>query len=115
MGRRYIPERGDIVWLEFTPQSGHEQAGRRPALVVSPKDYNRKVGLALFCPITSSVKGYPFEVPVPEGDRIKGVVLSDQIKSLDWRSRNATMISRAPSDVVDEVMAKIGTLLGTSC
>ena len=114
MARRYIPERGDIVWLEFTPPAGHEQAGRRPALVVSPKDYNRKVGLALFCPVTSTVKGYPFEVAIPEGNDIRGVILSDQIKSLDWRSRNAALISRAPAGVVEEVMAKIDTLLGDS-
>jgi len=80
--RRYVPRRGDIVWLSFTPQAGHEQAGRRPALVLSPSAYNRKVGLALFCPVTSRVKGYPFEVTVPKGLSVAGVVLADQVKSL---------------------------------
>jgi len=84
----YVPERGEIVWLEFDPQAGHEQAGRRPALVISPKDYNAKVGLALVCPITSKIKGYPFEVVLPPG-LITGAVLSDQVSSLDWRVRNA--------------------------
>lgn len=82
MARRYVPSRGDVVWLSFSPQAGHEQAGRRPALVVSPASYNRKVGLALLCPITSQVKGYPFEVSLPAGLEVSGVVLSDQIKVL---------------------------------
>ena len=112
MARRYIPDRGDLVWLQFTPQAGHEQAGRRPALVVSPKAYNRKVGLALFCPITSRVKGYPFEVVLPETFKVAGAVLSDQIKSLDWRTRNAERLARAPKEVVAEVLAKILTLVG---
>ena len=86
MPRRYVPRRGDIVWLSFTPQAGHEQAGRRPALVLSPSAYNRKVGLALFCPVTSRVKGYPFEVTVPKGLSVAGVVLADQVKSLDWQA-----------------------------
>ncbi|MCU0638849.1 MAG: endoribonuclease MazF [Candidatus Krumholzibacteria bacterium] len=111
MSRRYVPERGDIVWLQFTPQAGHEQTGHRPALVVSPGAYNRKVGLALFCPITSSIKGYPFEVPLPEGHEISGAILSDQVKSLDWRVRKAKLISRAPESVLDEVFARIQTLL----
>ncbi len=109
--RRYIPERGDIVWLQFNPQAGHEQAGIRPALVVSPKVYNRKVGLGLFCPITSHVKGYPFEVLLPEGLKARGAVLSDQIKSLDWRVRRAQRFAKAPSEVIDEVLAKILTLV----
>ena len=111
MPRRYVPERGDIVWLQFTPQAGHEQSGRRPALVVSPKPYNQKVGLALFCPITSSIKGYPFEVIFPAGHEISGAILSDQVKSLDWRVRNAKLISRAPDNVMEDVLAKILTLL----
>jgi mRNA interferase MazF len=111
MPRKYVPERGDIVWLQFNPQAGHEQSGRRPALVVSPKSYNQKVGLALFCPITAHVKGYPFEVVFPEDHKVSGVVLSDQIKSLDWRVRNAKRLTRAPKDVIDEVLAKILTLL----
>jgi mRNA interferase MazF len=79
----YVPDRGDLVWLEFTPQAGSEQRGRRPALVLSPKTYNGKVGLALFCPVTSKIKGYPFEVKLPDGSEVSGVVLSDQLKSLD--------------------------------
>jgi len=109
--QRYVPDRGDLVWLSFTPQAGHEQAGHRPALVVSRKSYNGKVGLALLCPITSAVKGYPFEVALPPGGRIGGVVLADQIKSLDWRARKVKLEGRAPNDVVDEVMAKVQVLL----
>jgi len=112
MVRRYIPERGDIVWLEFSPQAGYEQAGHRPALVVSPRAYNEKVGLALFCPITSNVKGYPFEVVLPEKHEVSGAILSDQIKSLDWRIRKAKQIACAPQNVLEEVLAKILTLLG---
>jgi len=110
--QNYIPERGDIVWLEFNPQAGHEQAGHRPALVVSPKAYNEKVGLALFCPITSSVKGYPFEVVLPEKHEVSGAILSDQIKSLDWRVRKAKLLVSVPKDVLEEVLAKILSLLG---
>jgi len=86
--KSYIPNKGDIVWLEFDPRLGHEQKGKRPALVLSPLAYNEKVGLALFCPITSHEKGYPFEVKI-SGKAINGVVLSDQVKSFDWRSRKA--------------------------
>lgn len=106
----YVPEKGDIVWLQFSPQSGHEQTGRRPALVISPREYNRRVGLALFCPITSKVKGYPFEVPVNEQD-IKGVILSDQVKSLDWQARQARRATRVSEDVLAEVSAKLHTLI----
>ena len=111
MHRRYVPERGDIVWLEFNPQTGHEQAENRPALVVSPRAYNRKVGLALFCPITSQVKGYPFEVIIPQGLKVSGAILADQVKSLDWRVRKARRLIRAPSSVLEEVLAKILVLL----
>jgi mRNA interferase MazF len=103
----YIPDRGDLVWLEFTPQTGSEQAGRRPALVISPKAYNGKVGLALFCPVTSRVKGYPFEVALPEGCGVIGVVLADQLKSLDWRARKAKLIERASSDVLAMVTSRV--------
>lgn len=112
MPHRYVPDRGDIVWLEFNPQAGHEQSGHRPALVVSPKAYNQKVGLALFCPITSNVKGYPFEVLLPKEYRVSGAILSDQIKSLDWRVRKAERIATAHRDVIEEVLAKILTLVG---
>jgi len=108
---KYIPQRGDIVWISLTPQAGHEQAGRRPALVLSPGAYNGKVGLAILCPITSQVKGYPFEVPVPAGLPIGGVVLADQVKSLDWRARKAERICALPARVVAELLQKLGTLL----
>ena len=111
MPRRYLPERGDLVWLQFTPQAGHEQAGRRPALVISPKAYNSKVGLALFCPITNQIKGYPFEVLLPDGLKVAGAILSDQIKSLDWRARKARHIGRVPQRTIDEVLAKIALLV----
>ena len=107
----YVPARGDLVWLEFDPQIGHEQAGRRPALVVSHTAYNKKVGLALLCPVTSQSKGYPFEVPLPPGLPISGVVLSDQIKSLDWRARRASRIGAAPSAVLEHVLARINALV----
>lgn len=108
---RYTPDRGDIVWLHFDPRFGHEQAGRRPALVISPRAYNRKVGLALFCPITSNVKGYPFEVEIPKGSKAAGAVLCDQIKSLDWRVRRAERLCPAPAGVIDEATAKILALV----
>ena len=111
MARAYVPERGDIVWLQFDPQAGHEQAGHRPALVVSPRAYNRKVGLALFCPITSKAKGYPFEVPLPKGGIARGAILSDQLKSLDWKARKATQFDCAPEVVVEEVTARILALV----
>ena len=111
MGAR-VPDRGDVVWLTFTPQAGHEQAGRRPALVLSPRSYNGKVGLALVCPVTSQVKGYPFEVPLPAGLGVQGVVLADQVKSLDWRARQAEFAGRLPPDHLAEVLAKLATLLG---
>ena len=105
------PDRGDIVWLHFTPQAGREYAGRRPALVLSPRSYNRKVGLAVCCPITSAVKGYPFEVALPEGLPVQGVVLSDQIRSLDWRARKARRSCVAPPTVLAETTAKIVALI----
>ena len=111
MAKAYVPDRGDIVWLQFDPQAGHEQAGRRPAFVVSPRAYNGKVGLALFCPVTSRTKGYPFEVPLSGGGEARGVVLSDQVKSLDWRARKAARLDRASEDVVLEVTAKILALV----
>lgn len=107
----YIPDRGDIVWVTFNPQAGHEQAGRRPALVLSPAPYNGKVGLAILCPITSQVKGYPFEVLIPAGLPISGAILSDQVKSLDWKARQAELVCTLPSVITDEVLQKIITLL----
>lgn len=105
------PERGDVIWITLDPQAGHEQAGRRPALVVSPGNYNRRVGLALCCPITSQAKGYPFEVAVPTNLGVTGVVLADQVKSLDWRARQATRIAPLPQDLVALVIQKLHTLL----
>ncbi len=107
----YVPSKGDLVWLQFNPQAGHEQAGHRPALVVSPVEYNRKVGLALFCPVTSRIKGYPFEVVLPEGLSVAGAVLADQVKSLDWKARRARRADRVVDAVVAEVLAKAVTLL----
>ena len=105
------PNRGDIVWLDFDPQTGSEQAGRRPALVISPRMYNAKVGLALFCPITKQVKNYPFEVELPPALKTSGAILSDHIKSLDWKVRNASFIEKAPDYITGDVLAKISTLL----
>lgn len=111
MARGYVPNRGDVVWISLNPQAGHEQAGRRPAVVVSPPAYNRKVGLALLCPITSQVKGYPFEVIIPQGLKLSGAVLSDQVKSLDWRARRAELICTLPRDTIVEVVQKLSTLI----
>lgn len=111
MARAYVPDRGDVVWIALNPQLGHEQAGRRPAVVVSPRSYNGKVGLGLFCPITSRAKGYPFEVALPEELGVQGVVLADQVKSLDWRVRRAELAARLPEDTCAEVVGKLATLL----
>jgi mRNA interferase MazF len=105
------PDRGDVVWLQLDPRVGHEQAGHRLALTLSPRSYNAKVGLALFCPITTQVKGYPFEVAFPAGSRTTGVVLADQVKSLDWRARRAKRFERAPREVMDEVVGKVLALV----
>jgi mRNA interferase MazF len=107
----YIPARGDVVWLTFHPQAGHEQVGRRPAVVLSPVEYNSKVGLAIFCPVTSQVKGYPFEVNLPQDFPVRGVILCDQVKSLDWRARQAERIGPLPPDVIQNVLRVLGTLL----
>ena len=109
--KKYVPERGDIVWITLNPQAGHEQAGRRPALVLSPKIYNIKSRLAILCPITNQVKGYPFEVPVPDNLAVKGVILADQVKSLDWQIREATLICKLPEETVIDVLQKLETLL----
>jgi mRNA interferase MazF len=107
----FVPDRGDLVWLQFDPQAGHEQAGRRPALVLSPRSYNAASGLALLCPITSRIKGYPFEVLLPGNCPAQGAVLADQLKSLHWRIRRARLIGPAPAAVIDEVLAKAHSLL----
>ena len=115
MAKRFVPDAGDIVWLEFSPQAkrtraGHEQAGHRPALVISPATYNSKTGTMLCCPMTTQIKGYPFEVVI-HVQGIKGAVLSDQVKNLDWRARKATPKGKATIEELDEVRAKIAALL----
>jgi mRNA interferase MazF len=107
----YVPDRGDIVWLSFDPQSGHEQSGRRPALAISPQEYNEKTDLAIFCPITSQVKDYPFEVKIPDNLKISGVILSDQIRNLDWKTRKAEFICKLPQIALTETLNKINVLL----
>ena len=108
--KAYIPERGDLVWLDFSPQAGHEQRGKRPAIVLSPKEYNGKVGLALFCPITSKEKGYPFEVKI-KTKKLDGVIIADQVKSLDWKIRNIEFVEKAKEPELEEVLEKIRVLL----
>jgi len=107
----YVPKRGDVVWMTMNPQAGHEQAGRRPAVILSPAAYNAKVGLVLAAPVTSRVKGYPFETLVPSGLPVSGAILLDQVKSLDWRSRKAELFCELPSSVVNEVLQKLKTLI----
>ncbi|MFD3005307.1 endoribonuclease MazF [Thermus tengchongensis] len=107
----FVPDRGDLVWLDFDPQAGHEQSRRRPALTLSPKAYNARAGLALFCPVPSRVKGYPFEVPLTPGLPVAGVALADQVRSLDHRARQAEPIARAPEEVIRAVLARVKLLL----
>ena len=107
----YVPDRGDCIWLDFNPQAGHEQAGRRPAIVLSPRVYNQRSNLCILSPITSREKGYPFEVKLPPGGALNGVVLVDQIKSLDWRARNAEFIMKMPPHLTEEALRKLRTLL----
>ena len=109
--KTHVPERGDVIWITLNPQAGHEQAGRRPAVVLSPAAYNGKVGLALLCPITNQIKGYPFEVLVPRGLPVTGAILADQVKSLDWQAREAELICRLPDETIDEALNKVGVLL----
>ena len=109
--KAYAPRRGDVVWITLNPQAGHEQAGRRPAVVLSPGAYNAKVGLAILCPITSQVKGYPFEVLIPDGLGVSGAILADQVKSLDWRARQVEFIGALPAETVNEIQRRIGLLL----
>ena len=107
----WIPERGDVVWITMNPTGGHEQSGRRPALVLSPAAYNGKIGVAILCPITSQVKGYPFEVRVPDGLPVEGVVLADQAKSLDWRARGAELLCTVPQESTSAVLQRLETLV----
>ncbi len=111
MATRYVPDRGDIVWLMFDPQVGHEQAGHRPAVVLSPRNYNKASGLALMCPMTTKVKGYPFEVSISSSPQ-SGVVLADQIKSLDWTGRKATRKGAVSAQELEEIQAKCKALIG---
>ena len=110
--RAYVPDAGDIVWLTFDPQAGHEQRGRRPALILSPRIYNAKARLAIACPITSQAKGYPFEVPLPRIGTIDGVVLADHVKNLDWQARRVIFEAKAPADVLTDVRERLRALLG---
>jgi len=110
-GEPYAPSRGEIVWLQFEPQAGHEHSGRRPAVIISPREYNQKVGLCLCCPVTSKAKGYPFEVELPPGMKVEGVVLCDQLKSLDWKARNARIIGTLPGRSLKEILARILALV----
>ena len=112
MKAAFVPDAGDFVWLTFDPQAGREQTGRRPALVLSPKIYNAKSGLALACPVTSQAKGYPFEVAVPSSCGATGVILADHLKSIDWKARRAGPLGRCTDEVMGEVRAKLAPLLG---
>ncbi len=114
VAREYVPDAGDLIWLDFTPQAGREQAGRRPAVVLSPRSYNERTSLAVVCPVTSHAKGYPFEVPVPPGQPIKGVILSDHLKNLDWRQRQAQKAGRISGRLLAQVRDRIAALLGLS-
>lgn len=105
------PERGDLITINFNPQSGHEQAGRRPGIVLSPKAFNETLGFAVICPITNQVKGYPFEVALPAGLNVGGVILTDQLKSLDWRSRRIQIVDKAPDNLVQECLDIVHTFL----
>jgi mRNA interferase MazF len=108
----YVPDAGDLIWISFSPQAGREQAGRRPALVLSPRTYNERAGLCAACPVTNRAKGYPFEVPLPDGLAVAGVVLSDHVKSADWQARAAEYAGEAPEEILAEVRAKLKPLLG---
>ena len=112
MAGRYLPGPGDVVWLEFDPQAGHEQAGTRPALVLSPAAYNAKTSMMVCCPITNQIKSYPFEVVIRGNPKVTGAILSDQIKNLDWRARNARLKGRVSDDELAETLGKIRALLG---
>ena len=110
--QRYIPDRGDLVWLNFTPQTGHEQRGKRPALILSPKIYNEKTSLCICLPITSKVKGYPFEVALPKGFEVEGVILSDQVKNLDFVAREVSYVGNVPHEVLMNVQKNVLALIG---
>lgn len=112
VARRYVPDAGDLVWLTFDPQAGHEQRGRRPALILSPRAYNARARLAIACPVTSHAKGYPFEVALPDHGAVTGVVLADHVKHLDWNARRVEFAATAPTDVLTDVRERLRALLG---
>ena len=112
VARRYVPDAGDLVWITFDPQAGHEQRSRRPALILSPRAYNAKARLAIACPITSHVKGYPFEVALPDHGKVSGVVLADHVKNLDWSARRVKFAATAPAEVLTDVRERLRVLLG---
>jgi mRNA interferase MazF len=110
-GSKYIPSRGDIIWLDFNPQKGREQAGHRPAIVISPKQFNSLSSLVFVCPITSKVKGFSFEVPLTEGLSTKGVVLIHHLRSVDWKTRGVKFVEEAPNEIIEEISAKLKPLI----
>ena len=112
VARGYVPDAGDLVWLTFDPQAGHEQRGRRPALILSPRAYNAKARLAIACPVTSHAKGYPFEVALPDDGKVKGVVLADHVKNLAWDARRVEFAGQAPVEVLTDVRERLRVLLG---
>jgi len=112
VGRGYIPDAGDLVWVTFDPRAGYEQRGRRPALILSPRTYNAKARLAIACPVTSHAKGYPFEVAIPAGGKVTGVVLADHVKSLDWNVRRVEFAATAPVEILTEVRERLRVVLG---
>lgn len=107
----YAPNRGDLVWLDFTPHAGHEQGGRRPGLILSPIAYNRRIKLALICPITSRAKGFPFEVPLPQTLKVSGVILADHVRNLDWVARRAEFAGKIPESLLEDVLQRIEAIL----
>lgn len=111
VARAYVPDAGDLVWLTFDPQAGHEQRGRRPALILSPRAYNAKARLAIACPITTQAKGYPFEVALPGSAAVTGVILADHVKNLDWNARRVEFAEKAPPEVVTDVRERLRALL----
>lgn len=111
MSRRYVPGRGDIIWLNFDPQAGHEQAGRRPAIVLSARTYNSRTGLCIVCPVTTRIKGYPFESKLPADLPISGAALSDHVRSVDWKARNASFISQGSADLTQQILAKLSAVI----
>lgn len=112
VARSYVPDAGDLVWLTFDPQAGHEQRGRRPALILSPRAYNAKARLAIACPVTSHSKGYPFEVALPDHGKVTGVVLADHVKNLDWNARRVEFAATASVEVLTDVRERLRVLLG---